>query len=91
MLPVSGVVLALREPTGEDKLYVVETALAPLPALLELARRVGSTVAGGPLDWASLPAADLDAAALAMRRSWVGEVIRTDAMCPGRAARNGWT
>ena len=83
MLPVSGVALTVREPTGEDELYVVETALAPLPALLELARRVGSTVAGGPLDWASLPATDLDAAALAMRRSWVGEVIRTDVMCPG--------
>jgi hypothetical protein len=82
LLPVSGVALAVREPTGEDELYVVETALAPLPAVLELARRVGSTVTGGPLDWASLPATDLDAAALAMRRSWVGEVIRTDAMCP---------
>jgi hypothetical protein len=83
LLPVSGLALAVREPTGEDELYLVETTLAPLPALLELARRVTSTTAGGPLDWARLPATDLDAAALVIRRSWIGEVIRTDASCPG--------
>lgn len=82
MLPVSGVALAVNEPTGADELFVTETSLAPVPALLELARRVGRTTAGGPLDWTSLPATDLDAAALVIRRSWVGDVIRTDAMCP---------
>ena len=87
MLPVSGVALAVREPTGEDELYVVETELAPLPALLELLRRVGSTAGGGPLDWSSFPAADLDAAALVIRRSWIGDGIRTDATCTGPGCR----
>jgi hypothetical protein len=87
LLPVSGVVLAVREPTGEDELFVVETELEPLPALLELARRVGRTVAGGPLDWTALPKTDLDAAALVIRQCWIGEVIRTDAMCPGPGCR----
>ncbi len=87
MLPVSGLVLAVREPTGEDELYVLETALAPLPALLELARRVARTTAGGPLDWASLPATDLGAAALVIRRCWIGEVIRTDARCLSTGCR----
>ncbi len=87
MLPVSGVALAIREPTGEDELSVVETALAPLPAFLELSRRVARTVTGGSLDWTSLPATDLDAAALVIRRSWIGEMIRTDAMCPGPGCR----
>jgi hypothetical protein len=81
------VVLAVREPTGEDELFVVETELEPLPALLELARRVGRTVAGGPLDWTALPKTDLDAAALVIRQCWIGEVIRTDAMCPGPGCR----
>jgi hypothetical protein len=58
-LPVSGVVLSVREPTGQDELFVVEQALAPLPTLLELARRVGSAAMGGPLDWAGLPATEL--------------------------------
>jgi hypothetical protein len=81
LLPVSGILLAVREPTGEDELYVVETALAPLPAFLGIARRVTSTAAGEPLDWTSLPAADLDAAALVIRQSWMGDTIRTDTRC----------
>jgi hypothetical protein len=89
LLPVSGAPLAIREPTGEDELYVVETALAPLPAFLGLARRVTRTAAAGPLDWAGLPAVDLDAAALVIRRSWIGDAIRTDTRCatPGCGER----
>ena len=40
LLPVSGVGVSVREPTGADEIFVVETSLAPMPALLELARRV---------------------------------------------------
>jgi hypothetical protein len=87
LLPVNGTVLAVREPTGADEIFVVETALAPLPALLELATRVTTSVAGDQLDWAGMPAADLDAAALAIRRSWVGDVIRTDTLCPTPGCR----
>ena len=83
MLPVSGMALAVREPTGEDELFVVETAAAPLAAVLGLARRVASTATDGPLDWSSLPAADLDAVALVIRQSWIGDAIRTDAQCTG--------
>jgi hypothetical protein len=87
LLPVSGMTLAVREPTGEDEVYVLETTLAPLPAILELARRVASTSTGGPVDWPSLPATDLDAAALMIRWSWIGGVISTDASCPGAGCR----
>ena len=82
MLPVSGAVLAVREPTGADEVFVVETPLAPLPALIELASRVTSSAAGGPLDVAGLPATDLDAAALMIRRAWIGDAIRADTVCP---------
>jgi hypothetical protein len=89
LLPVSGIRIAVREPTGEDELYLVETALVPLPAFLGLACRVISTPEGGWIDWASLPAADLDAAALMIRQSWVGDAIRTDTKCsePGCGER----
>jgi hypothetical protein len=87
LLPVSGVALVVREPTGEDEIYVLESTLAPVPAILELARRVARTVTGDRLDWMSLPATDLGAAALVIRRSWIGEVIRTDAKCPGPGCR----
>jgi hypothetical protein len=82
LLPVSGAVLAIREPTGADEVFVVETALAPLPALLELASRVTSDAAGGQLDMAGLPATDLDAVALVIRRAWIGDTIRSDTACP---------
>lgn len=87
MLPVSGITLAVREPTGADELYVVETALPPSAALTGLAHRVTSTAAGDPIDWAGLPAADLAAAALLIRRSWLGEAIRTDTECPEAGCR----
>lgn len=86
MLPVSGVDLVVREPTGADELFVAETTLAPVPAVLELARRVGGSAAG-PLDWPGLPATDLDAVALTIRQSWIGDAIRTDAACPGPGCR----
>ena len=82
LLPVSGITLSVREPTGEDELYVVETAFPPFPAMLGLARRVARTAAGQPLDWAILPAADLGAAVLIIRQSWIGDVIRSDIWCP---------
>jgi hypothetical protein len=82
VLPVSGVGLAVHEPAGEDELFLLETALAPVPAVLGLARRVAGAADGGAVDWESLPAADLDAAALVIRRDWIGDAIRTDARCP---------
>jgi hypothetical protein len=82
VLPVSGAALTVREPTGADELYVVETTLEPLPALVGLAQRVTRTPTDAPLDWASLPASDLAAAALVIRKSWIGDVIRTDSRCP---------
>lgn len=82
MLPVSGIALAVAEPTGDDELYVIETALPPAPLMAGLASRVATAVGGDPVDWAGLPATDLGAAALIIRRCWLGDAIRTDTTCP---------
>lgn len=87
LLPVSGTALAVREPTGHDEIFLAETPLPPLPAVLELARRVASAADGAPVDWARLPATDIGAAALEIRRSWIGDLIRTDASCPDPQCR----
>jgi hypothetical protein len=88
LLPVSGAALQVLEPTGEDELYLVETPLPPLPALAGLAGRVTRGPAGDPLDWPSLCAADLTAAVLEIRRSWIGDVISTDTRCPDPDCRD---
>jgi len=82
LLPVSGIPLAVAEPTGHDELYVIETALPPLPTMAGLASRVATTAGGDPVDWAGLPATDLGATALIIRRCWLGDAIRTEARCP---------
>lgn len=89
MLPVSGIELVVREPTGQDELYVVEATLSPVAALLGLAARVARTAAGAEVDWAGLPVADLDAAALTIRQTWIGDAISADARCqePGCGER----
>src|SRR5579863_8479714 len=63
-------------------MFLVETQLPTLPALLELLARVTPLADGRPLDPVSLPVADLDAAALTIRRHWVGETIATNVACP---------
>jgi hypothetical protein len=87
LLPVSELGLTVGEPTGHNELFLVETALAPLPAMLELLGRLARTTAGDQLDWRALPLADVEAAALMIRRAWVGETIRTNAFCPREGCR----
>jgi hypothetical protein len=82
LLQVSGTALIVREPTGQDEMFLVETTLSPLAAVLELARRVADAADGTPIDWPGLPAADIGTAALEIRRSWFGDLIRSEARCP---------
>jgi hypothetical protein len=87
VLPVSGTALTVREPTGQDEIFLVETTLPPLAAVLELARRVAGTADGAPVDWAGLPAPDVGAVALEIRRSWFGDLISSEARCPDPGCR----
>ncbi len=83
MLPVSGAALIVGQPTGADELFVLETDVAPAAIMTELCFRVVRRVGGAPIDWLRLPAVDLDAAVLVLRRAWIGERISSDVACPG--------
>jgi len=85
VLPVSGVVLQVREATGADELNVLEPAGGPVATVLTLASRLATGPAGEALAWDELPAADLGAIALTIRQAWLGDTIRTDARCPDQA------
>jgi hypothetical protein len=82
MLPVSGRHLRIREPRGEDELLVLESMGPAAQTMLVLGTRLATAADGSALDWPSLPAVDLSAAALLVRESWLGSTIRTEALCP---------
>jgi hypothetical protein len=81
VLPVSGVTLQVREATGADELLVLEPAGPPVVTVLALASRLATGSDGQAPDWEQLPAADAAAIALAIRRAWLGDTIRTEARC----------
>jgi hypothetical protein len=85
---------ALREPTGEDELFVLEHRGHPAATVLGLAFRLWSppspprgdpvTVAvlpECPAPWLALPAVAAGSIALQVRRDWLGDLVRTDAAC----------
>jgi hypothetical protein len=70
----------VREPVGEDELFLLETRLAPARAMAGLAERV-TTIAAGPPDWDQVAAAHLGTVALGIRRTWLGDRIVTEGRC----------
>jgi hypothetical protein len=81
MLLTDVAAIDVREPVGDDELFLLETRLAPAPALVALAGRV-TTIAGRPPDWDQVAAAQLGAVALAIRRAWIGDRILSEGRCP---------
>jgi hypothetical protein len=85
---------ALREPTGDDELFVLEYRGHPVAAVLGLAFRLWSPPADGspagasaglpecPAPCQRLPAVCAASIALQVRRDWLGDLVRTDAVCP---------
>src|ERR1700731_1504448 len=81
MLLTDVAAIDVREPVGDEELFLLETRLAPAPALVALAGRV-ATFAGRPPDWDQVAAAQLGAVALAIRRAWIGDRILSEGWCP---------
>jgi hypothetical protein len=82
MPDVAGLALEVREPLGEDELFLLETALPPVMAVVALAERVATVPGGDAPDWARWPAAQLGAVALGIRRAWIGDRIVSERRCP---------
>lgn len=81
-LPVSGLRVQMREPTGEDEVIALDRGGIPSATMLALARGIVLATDGATLRWSELPAVDLAAAALLVRRTWLGERISTQTLCP---------
>jgi len=81
-LPASGLSVWAREPVGADELLVYESDRSPVDSMLALVGRLVTDADGEPVAWSELPAVDLAAAALLVRRVWLGRTIQAEARCP---------
>jgi hypothetical protein len=93
ILPVSGLAISLRPPTGFDDVYVLETQSDDIAVTIELANRLatpvgdkdGAFVSSGDahaFDWSALTVTDLDVLILLIRKIVLGDKVRTDVVCP---------
>src|SRR5437660_1594608 len=89
-LPVSGMEVLVRQPTGAEELLLLEAPVsgagyAPSEAAalaLALAGRLAQRVDGGAVDGSTLAATDLDAFMLCLRQHCFGDPIRAETACP---------
>jgi hypothetical protein len=84
-LPVSGRLVALRQPSGAEDLLLAEAARTrggDIAIAMGLAGRLVRAVEGEPLDWSSMSVTDLDALVLRLRQAVIGDRIVADIACP---------
>jgi hypothetical protein len=79
VLPVSGVAVALRQPTGAEDLRLTEHDVGSPDLPLVLIERLG--MAETELAWADLPVADIDAMIVRLRRALLGDRVVADVAC----------
>jgi len=80
-LPVTGLSVVLRQPTGAEDILVLETR-GEARSSVALVERVAARADGAPLDVPGLPAPDLERLMLELRRDVLGDVIAARAQCP---------
>jgi hypothetical protein len=80
-LPVSGLAIEIRQPTGREELLLLETPGAGAELALALAQRLGHAADGGPIAWDDLPVSDLDAFWLYARQLLIGDRLIADVRC----------
>lgn len=81
VLPVSGLRVGLRAPTGAEDLLLAEHRPDDPGLALTLAERLGQAEPG--CDWAALPVHDVDALIVRLRQALVGDRVTADVACRG--------
>jgi len=79
VLPVSGVAVALRQPTGAEDLLLTEHRVDDPALALALAERLGRT--DPALDWAELPVSDIDTLIVRLRQAILGNRVIAEVTC----------
>jgi hypothetical protein len=81
-LPVSGLDVLFRQPTGAEDLVLLEAEDLDVDLAISLLGALGRAEDGEGLDWYSLSVTDVDAALLALRRGLIGDRIQSTIRCP---------
>ena len=80
-LPISGVAVALRQPTGTEDVLLAEGRVSDPSLTLALAERLAWTEAGS--DWAGFAVTDIDVLIVRLRQAIVGDRVIADVRCDG--------
>src|SRR5579862_9042146 len=81
-LPISGIEVVLREPAGTEDIFLLEAPAYDTAFALELVAHLASPANGLAVEWSDLCVTDLDALLLLLRQKLLGNLIRTDIVCP---------
>jgi len=80
-LPVSGLPVEIRHPTGREEMLLLERPAGSAELTLALAQRLGRGAEGTPVAWCELPVTDLDAFLLYVRQALIGDRLTSDVLC----------
>jgi hypothetical protein len=75
----------MHQPGGHEDLILLETPAPGIAAAVALLGSIARRADGSALDWAALPASDIDAAILHLRQAAIGDTVRSDVACPAPA------
>ena len=81
-LPISGIDVMLREPVGAEDILLLEALAYDTAFTLEFVARLAAPANGAEVEWSNLCVTDLDALLLLLRQMLLGNLIRTDIVCP---------
>lgn len=81
-LPVSGLEIALRQPSGAEDVLLVEATVCDIYLALALLSRIAQVTNSSVVPWEDLPIPDLDLLLLQVRQMVFGSLIQADAFCP---------
>jgi len=79
VLPVSGVAVALRQPTGAQDVLLAEHGIEDPALVLALVEQLGQ--ANPSVDWSALPVTDIDTLILRLRQAVIGNRVLAEIMC----------
>jgi hypothetical protein len=80
-LPISGVAVALRQPTGTEDVLLAEGRVSDPSLTLALAERLAWTEASS--DWADFSVTDVDVLIVRLRQAIIGDRVIADVTCNG--------